>query len=149
MSTYTVWLRLEAETSDQLLTRIAGWGLDDDEGVISVTHQPDVVIVPPEMQPPPVNNPITPPVRRLDSVEPTEGPAAGGTAITLTGLGFTNIGGVRFEGSGFTTWADAFTVVDDKTITCNTPTSPAGTVDVVAFDGDPGNAVLTDGFTFV
>ena len=148
MNTYTIWLRLQADTSDDLLERIGGWGLSEDEGVISVTHQPDLVTIPPEMQPPPIGNPVKPPVRRLESVEPDTGPAAGGTEITLTGIGFTNIGGVRFEGGGFTTWADAFIVVDDKTITCNTPQTPAGTVDVVAFDGDPGNATLANGFTF-
>jgi IPT/TIG domain-containing protein len=149
MNTYTVWLRLQAETSDELLERIGGWDLTDDEGVISVTHQPDLVTVPPEMQPPPVGSPIVPPVRRVDSVDPNEGPTTGGTPITLAGVGFTNIGGVRFESDGLTTWADAFVVVDDKTITCNTPATPAGVVDVVAFDGDPGDAVLIDGFTFV
>jgi hypothetical protein len=147
-NTYTVTLQLVAETSDALMERLEGWdiGADDpNEGVHSIVPQPEAVVIPPDLRPP---QPPPTAERRLDSVDPPEGPAAGGTEITLTGMGFTNIGGVRFEGDGATGWAASFEVLDDTTMTCPTPAMPAGVVDVIAFDGDPGDAILTGGFTF-
>jgi hypothetical protein len=85
--------------------------------------------------------------RRIDSVNPNTGPEAGGTEITLTGGGFTNIGGVRFEGPSGTQWAYSFEVIDDQTMTCPTPPG-TGTVNVIAFNGDPGDATLEGGFTY-
>jgi hypothetical protein len=85
--------------------------------------------------------------RHIASVDPNTGPEAGGTEITLSGGGFTNIGGVRFEGGGNTGWAPSFEVIDDSTMTCLTPTG-AGVVDVIAFNGDPGDATLAGGFTY-
>ena len=149
MPKFTVSLSLVGDDSDAVFTRIQAWDLTDDEGVLSVIELPEPIPVPPEMQPPgPQPTPPTPSSRHLDSVEPNEGPVAGGTEVTLTGVGFTNIGGVRFEGSNQTGWAWSFEVVDDNTITCPTPPMPAGVVTVVAFDGDPGDAVLENGFTY-
>jgi hypothetical protein len=85
--------------------------------------------------------------RHIASVNPNTGPEAGGTEITLSGGGFTNIGGVRFEGGGNTGWAPSFEVIDDNTMTCLTPTG-TGVVDVIAFNGDPGDATLAGGFTY-
>jgi hypothetical protein len=144
-NTYTVELTVVADDVDALMDRMRTWDFADNEGVMWVSEQPDAVIVPPDLGLPPPSQITT---RRLDSVDPTEGPAAGGTQITLHGAGFTNIGGVRFEGGGNTGWAASFTVVDDATMTCPTPTMPAGVVDVIAFDGDPGDATLPAGFTF-
>ena len=137
MPTYTVSLRLVADDSDALLARIEDWATGDEEGVLTISHQPDIVQIPSDLAPP-----ATPPIlpaagRRLDSVDPAEGPAAGGTAVTLHGAGFTNIGGVRFEGGGMTGWADAFTVVDDTTITCTTPSLRRGPATVIAFRRRP------------
>jgi hypothetical protein len=106
-----------------------------------VTH--DVTVNPKSTTPP--SEP--PSGRHIASVNPNTGPEAGGTEITLSGGGFTNIGGVRFEGGGNTGWAPSFEVIDDSTMTCLTPTG-TGVVDVIAFNGDPGDAVLQGGFTY-
>jgi hypothetical protein len=145
---YYVGMQLVADDPDALLERLSALTLEDGEGITSITQQPESIAVPPHLSP--IVPPPPPPTgRTLTLVNPPEGPAAGGITITLHGTGFTNIGGVRFEGVGQTGWADAFEVVDDQTMTCTTPQMPAGTVDVVAFDGDPGDAVLENGFTFV
>ena len=146
MPAYTVTMRLQADDTDALTDRLDLLEFGDGEWVSAMSEVPAFVPVPPHLQQPPPQP--APAVRRLDSVEPTEGPAAGGTEITLTGVGFTNIGGVRFEGGGQQGWAWSYEVVDDNTITCPTPPMPAGVVDVIAFDGDPGDAVLSGGFTY-
>jgi hypothetical protein len=63
----------------------------------------------------------------LTSVAPASGPFAGGTAVTLTGSGFSapasvTVGGLPLLGA---------TVVDETTITGTTPPHPAGPADVV------------------
>jgi hypothetical protein len=87
-------------------------------------------------------------VRRIDSINPSQGPEQGGTEITIHGLGFTNIGGVRFEGSSGPQWAASFEVLNDYTLRCPTPPG-TGVVDVIVFNGDPGDAKLPGGFTYV
>ena len=63
----------------------------------------------------------------VSDVSPHGGPIAGGTAVTITGQGFSNgTTGVKF-GSGSAT---SFTVVNDTTITALSPAHAAGTVDV-------------------
>ena len=64
--------------------------------------------------------------RRIDSVDPVEGPAAGGIELTLHGAGFTNIGGVRFERGSEQGWAWSFTVIDDATMTATAPPMTKG-----------------------
>lgn len=108
-----------------------------------------VVEVVPTMysSPGPGATPAPPPAARyLASVSPATGPEAGGTELTLTGGGLTGIGGVRFEGAT-TEWAASFVVVDDNTVTCPTPPG-TGLVDVIAFNGDPGDAALAAAFTY-
>jgi hypothetical protein len=84
----------------------------------------------------------------LTSLDPTTGPQAGGTVVTLTGSGFTGATGVTFGGTPGT----VFTVVNDTTITVISPAGAAGTVDVVVVD-DAGNSdpldfeYLADGAT--
>ena len=56
----------------------------------------------------------------VTGLSPTSGPAAGGTLVTITGTGFTGATAVDFG----TTAATSFTVVNDTTITAD---SPAGT----------------------
>ena len=131
------FLALDAPTTDEVIAQVGALTLQS-QGVIRTSLQEYDETVPP----PPSD------VRLLYSVEPSEGPAKGGTEITLHGEGFTGIGGVRFEGGGQTGWAWSFVVVDDETITCPTPPMPPGIVDVIAFDGDPGDAVLKEGFTY-
>ena len=59
MNTYTVGLRLTAENIDELMARIYNWGVDTDptEGVLTITHVPDIVEVPDDLQPPPTTIP--------------------------------------------------------------------------------------------
>jgi hypothetical protein len=62
MTNFTVAVRVEATDGDAVLARIAeSWGLTETEGVMSVTQQPDSVVVPPDMQPPPPEPPAEPP----------------------------------------------------------------------------------------
>lgn len=63
----------------------------------------------------------------VTSVSPAVGSIAGGTAVTLTGIGFTGATGVTFSG----TPATSFVVVNDNTITAVTPIKVAGPVNVV------------------
>jgi len=61
------------------------------------------------------------------SVSPTGGTTAGGTAVTITGVNFTDATGVTFGGTA----ATAVVVVSDTRITCVTPAKTAGAKDIV------------------
>ncbi|MBH0024910.1 IPT/TIG domain-containing protein [Salinibacterium sp. SWN248] len=63
----------------------------------------------------------------ISDVDPSSGPATGGTAVTITGTGFTGSTGVTFDGDAGTT----FTVVSDTEITVTSPAHAAGDVDVI------------------
>jgi hypothetical protein len=78
----------------------------------------------------------------LDSIQPDEGPVAGGTAVKLEGTGLSNTTRVEFGGVP----AD-FTVVSDTELKVTTPAHGAGTVDVVA-EANGLEARLQDGFTY-
>ena len=80
----------------------------------------------------------------LASVNPTDGPAAGGTTVTLTGTGLTGTTAVSFDGVP----AVAFTVVDDDQITAVTPEHSVGTVDVAVTTAG-GSSTLVGGFTYL
>lgn len=82
----------------------------------------------------------------LDSVFPDDGPAAGGTAVTISGSAFTEVGttSVAFGGAA----ASNVVVIGPTTITCTTPSHADGVVDVVVTN-DFGSDSLPDGFTFV
>jgi hypothetical protein len=60
------------------------------------------------------------------SVTPATGLAAGGTAVTISGTGFTGATAVTFGGTA----ATAVVVVNANTITATAPAHAAGTVDV-------------------
>lgn len=88
------------------------------------------------------------------AVSPANGPAAGGTTVTITGSGFTGATQVIFAGStalgnsGSGGPAAAFTVVSDSTITAVAPPG-AGTVDVVVVTPSGGSAPsAADQFTY-
>ncbi|MEV8254482.1 IPT/TIG domain-containing protein [Rhodoglobus sp. NPDC076762] len=63
----------------------------------------------------------------ISDVDPASGPATGGTAVTITGTGFTGSTGVTFDGDAGT----SFTVVSDTEITVTSPAHAAGDVDVI------------------
>lgn len=79
-----------------------------------------------------------------NSVTPATGPAAGGTAVVITGTDFTSaITGVTFGGSAGT----AFSIISPTEIHVTTPAHAAGAVNVVLVDA-AGNITKTNGFTY-
>jgi subtilisin family serine protease len=90
---------------------------------------------------PPPAPPAPPPT--LTNVVPGTGPAAGGTAITLTGTNFGGAPTVVF-GSGV---ASSVVVVTDTQITCVTPAGMAGLEDVQVTTAG-GTATLAASFTY-
>ncbi|QDG52986.1 hypothetical protein FIV42_20220 [Persicimonas caeni] len=78
----------------------------------------------------------------VDAVAPQQGPADGGTSVTLTGTGFAGTDRVEFGGI-----AAPFTVVSDSEIEATTPAHGAGSVDVVV-ERDGVEARLRDGFLY-
>jgi hypothetical protein len=78
-------------------------------------------------------------------VDPNTGPVDGGTAVTITGSGFTNAVEVDFGGV-----AAYFVVDDDSTIEAFSPTGSVGTVDVTVTTSDGTTSAVTadDGFTY-
>jgi hypothetical protein len=77
------------------------------------------------------------------SIVPIAGPIAGGTAVTITGSGFTGATGVTFGGTA----ATAVTVVSDTSITATTPAHAAGSVDVVV-TAPGGTATGTNAYRY-
>jgi len=86
------------------------------------------------------------PAPRVTAVSASQGPASGGTSVTITGTGFTGATQVSFGA----TPAAAFTVVNDNSVTATAPAAPAGTVDVtVTGPGGTDTTTPIDLFTFV
>ncbi len=79
----------------------------------------------------------------VTSVEPSEGPIAGGTAITIRGTDFVGVTSVIFDANPSRTLAD-LVVLDDQTITGTVPALPKGDhqigVRAVGGTGQLGNA---------
>lgn len=80
--------------------------------------------------------------RMIESLAPTTGPLAGGTACVLTGTGFTDV--VRIAVGGVAT---AVVVVDDTRITFTTPAGTEGAQTVVLTD-DAGGPTAAGHFTY-
>ena len=79
----------------------------------------------------------------MSSVSPNNGPAAGGTAVTITGTNFAAGATVTFGGAAATN----VVVVSGTQITATTPAHAAGAVTVtVTVSGQSGS--LTNGFTY-
>lgn len=83
-------------------------------------------------------------VFRFLTLSANSGPQAGGTALTITGAGFTGATGVTFGGSAGT----AFSVDNDTQISVTTPAHAAGVVDVV-IQGITPACTLTGVFTYI
>lgn len=79
----------------------------------------------------------------IDSVTPANGPAAGGTAVTIKGKGLDGVTAVTFGGTA----ATSVVVVDPRTVTCVTPAKAAGAYAVAVTD-DGGPASKANGFTY-
>lgn len=80
----------------------------------------------------------------LTAIDPNTGDVAGGTAVILTGSGFAT-GATVFIGS---LPASAVVVVNETTITANTPPGFLGLADVRVESVESSYAVLEDGFTY-
>jgi uncharacterized repeat protein (TIGR01451 family) len=80
------------------------------------------------------------------ALSPNHGPAAGGTAVTITGSGFVSGGSLAVTFGG--TAATAVTVVNASTITCTTPAHASGVVDVLLTNGDGQPTTATSAFTY-
>ena len=85
------------------------------------------------------------PAPTVTSVTPTTGPLAGGTAITITGTGFTTGATVTLGGTA----ATAVTVTSATTITATTPARTAGAVTLTVTNPDTQSASLTTAFTYL
>ncbi len=84
----------------------------------------------------------TPPT--VTKLSAKKGPATGGTAVTITGLGFTGATGVTFGGV-----AASFTVINNTTINAVSPTGIAGNQDVrVTAIGGTSAVVKKDVFRY-
>ena len=83
---------------------------------------------------------------QVTGVEPGEGPAAGGTQVTISGSDFSEVTAVDFG----TVPAREFTVNADGTITATSPKEPAGSVNVtVSSPGATSATSESDVFTFL
>ncbi len=81
----------------------------------------------------------------IDGVEPSEGPAAGGTEVTISGENFASPAMVDFGDVS----CQQVEVIDSQTITCITGQAEPGVVDVVVINPDGQSAVLEAGFEFL
>lgn len=79
----------------------------------------------------------------VTGVTPGFGPPAGGTAVTITGTGFTGATSVKFG----TTAATSFSVVNDTTITATSPAHAAGLADVTVTT-PAGTSAISSGDQF-
>ncbi len=78
------------------------------------------------------------------SVSPASGPAAGGTAVTITGTNFVAGATVSFGGAAATN----VSVASATSITADTPAHAAGPVDVVVTNPDLQSGTLASGYTY-
>ncbi len=80
----------------------------------------------------------------LTNIQPSSGPASGGTGFTLTGTVLTGATGITFGGAA----ATSINVVNSTTVTAVTPAHATGVVDVVITTPN-GSATLTNGYTYL
>jgi len=80
---------------------------------------------------------------QISGVSPSSGPAAGGTAVTISGTGFTTGATVTFGGT-----AASATVAGSTTINAIAPSHASGAVNVVVTNPGGQSATLTNGFTY-
>ncbi len=78
-------------------------------------------------------------------VNPLSGPAAGGTAVTVSGTGFLTGAGVTIGGAPATN----VNVISDTMITCTTPPGAGGLADVVVTNADGQADTVANAFTFI
>lgn len=79
----------------------------------------------------------------ITSLNPTSGPASGGTAVTVTGTNLDSTDSVTFDGV-----AAPFSVINTTTLSVVTPPGTAGPADVVVTN-PAGSATAVGAFTYV
>lgn len=89
--------------------------------------------------------PAPDPAPTITSLDVTSGTAAGGTAVDITGTGFTATPGVTFGGTA----ATSVVRVSATHVTCVTPAHAVGAVDVVLTNPDTQTATKSNGYTYV
>ena len=85
-----------------------------------------------------------PPPPTASSISPNNGPANGGTAVTITGANFTTTATVAFGANA----ATSVTVLNNTTIKATTPAGATGAVNVTVTNSDGQKASLPNGFTY-
>lgn len=80
----------------------------------------------------------------ISAMDPVSGPAAGGTAVTLTGTDFRTGASVSFGGAS----ATDVKVVSANTVTLVTPAHAPGKVDVTLVNADGGQFTATGAFEY-
>jgi hypothetical protein len=80
----------------------------------------------------------------ITAITPATGPAAGGTAVVITGTGFTPDSTVTFDAVA----ATGVDVDNAGRINCTTPAGSAGTADVVVTIAGGATVTETAGFTY-
>ena len=80
----------------------------------------------------------------VSGVNPTSGPTAGGTSVTISGTGFAAGATVTFGGTN----ATGVVVNNSTTITATTPAHAAGAVDVVVTNSTGQSGTKTNAFTY-
>ena len=78
------------------------------------------------------------------AIAPSTGPTTGGTAVTITGTGFSAGATVKLGGTNATN----VTVASSTSITATTPAHTAGVKDVQVTNTDNQSGTLTSGFTY-
>jgi len=86
----------------------------------------------------------TAPAPTVSGVNPTSGPTAGGTSVTISGTNFAAGASVTFGGSA----ATGVIVNNSTTITATTPAHAAGAVDVVVINSNGQNGSKASAFTY-
>ena len=81
------------------------------------------------------------------SISPVEGSSLGGTTATITGFGFIPSGYHQVYFGDVP--ATNVTCPNDQTLTCTTPSHPAGMVDITVTVGGKTGPVLAGGFTYI
>jgi hypothetical protein len=84
------------------------------------------------------------PLATVASINPVSGSSAGGTAVTITGTGFSAGTGATIGGAPVT----SFVVVNDTTITGVAPAGTLGTRDIVVLSPG-GNGTLVNGYRYL
>ncbi|MDZ5637369.1 beta strand repeat-containing protein, partial [Janthinobacterium sp. GMG1] len=82
----------------------------------------------------------------ITAVSPASGPATGGTAVTITGTGFTGVTALKFGANN----GVSVTVVNATTMTATSPAGSAGTVNVtVTASGGTSATGAANQFTYI